>query len=285
MAAHGTGGGARTDAAFELRSGQFSLMLLSIRRLAANELQAALADHVAQAPALLQGAAVVLDLSQLDALPNFARLGDLIARIQSAGLRCLALAECDGIEPLAHSVGLPTLGVDRKRMRREPQSREPAQRDAPAREVAAPPAPRAPRPDPETAPLPLANSTAAAQPRVPTTAEAAVSQGPLVIPGPIRSGQQLYARGRDLIITGSVSAGAEVAADGCVHVYGRLSGKALAGASGDLRARVYCLSFGAELVSIAGNFKVFEAASREVAGKAVEIFLDDGRLDIRPLQV
>ena len=110
-------------------------------------------------------------------------------------------------------------------------------------------------------------------------------QPPLVLPGPIRSGQQVYARGRDLIITGSVSAGAEVAADGCVHVYGRLSGKAMAGAAGDLRARVYCLSFGAEVVSIAGNFKVFESAGRDIAGKAVEIFLDEGRLEIRPLRI
>ncbi len=284
MAANASG--ARAEPAFELRSGQFSLMLLSIRRLNANELQSALADHVAQAPALLQGAAVVLDLSALDALPNFARLGDLIARIQAAGLRCLALAESPGVESLAHSVGLPTLGVDRKRARRDAQKESPVAH-APAPEPAAVTAREPARShafrDPETAPLPLSSEPPRTSNPRPGPTEAAVSQGPLVLPGPIRSGQQIYARGRDLIITGPVSAGAEVAADGCVHVYGRLSGKALAGASGDLRARVYCLSFAAELVSIAGNFKVFEAASREIAGKAVEIFLDDGRLDIRPL--
>ena len=59
----------------------------------------------------------------------------------------------------------------------------------------------------------------------------------------------------------------------------------MAGAAGDLRARVYCLSFGAEVVSIAGNFKVFESAGRDIAGKAVEIFLDEGRLEIRPLRI
>lgn len=283
MAASATG--ARAEPAFELRSGQFSLMLLSIRRLNANELQSALADHVAQAPALLQGAAVVLDLGALDALPNFARLGDLIARIQAAGLRCLAIAESPGVESLAHSVGLPTLAVDRKRARRDaakeaPAARAPESVASTTREPARPIGFR----DPETAPLPLSNEPPRASPRT-APIDGAISQGPLVLPGPIRSGQQIYARGRDLIITGSVSAGAEVAADGCVHVYGRLSGKALAGASGDLRARVYCLSFAAELVSIAGNFKVFEAASRAIAGKAVEIFLDDGRLDIRPLPV
>lgn len=285
MATGSAGPNARGDAAFELRSGQFSLMLLTIRRLAANELQAALADHVAQAPALLQGAAVVLDLSQLESLPNFARLGDLIARIQSAGLRCLAIAESPGVESLAHSVGLPTLGIDRKRAKKEPLAREiaAAREHPPEREMLAPR--QTISRDPETAPLPLAAEAARASAArsTPVSETGVQSQGPLVLPGPIRSGQQLYARGRDLIITGSVSAGAEVAADGCVHVYGRLSGKALAGASGDLRARVYCLSFAAELVSIAGNFKVFEAASREIAGKAVEIFLDDGRLEIRPL--
>jgi len=270
MAGTDSRSGVSDSAVFELRSGQFSLMLLTIRRLAVNELQSAITDHVASAPALLQGAAVVLDLGQLDALPNFARLGDLIARIQSAGLRVLALAETDGIDVLAHSVGLPTLGVDRKRTRRET-----------ARESAIAPTP-APVAAQQALDIPVPLDT---QPRSTPASDVPLAQGPLVLPGPIRSGQQIYARGRDLIITGAVSAGAEVAADGCVHVYGRLSGKALAGASGDLRARVYCLSFGAELVSIAGNFKVFEAASREVAGKAVEIFLDDGRLDIRPLQV
>jgi len=245
---------ARDGAVFELRSGQFSLMVLAIRHLDLLQLQTDLTDHVASAPSLLRGAPVVLDLNPLSQLADPGLLRELINRVEQAGVKVLALAANAGIEAAAKALGLPILGVDRKRTRLIDAE--------PVTEL------EALNPAPEPAP-----------------SEVSGLQSPLVLPGPIRGGQQVYARGRDLIITGAVSAGAEVAADGCVHVYGRLSGKALAGAAGDLRARVYCLSFAAELVSIAGNFKVFESASREVAGKAVEIFLDDGRLEIRPLRI
>lgn len=252
----------RDGAVFELRSGQFSLMVLAIRHLDLLQLQTELGDHVASAPALLQGAPVVLDLNPLSQLADHGLLRELVARVQQAGLRVIALADNPGVADAATALALPLLSVDRKRTRTL------------AAEIAAePPADvvAANDPEPEVQPV-LAPEPISLQP-------------PLVLQGPIRGGQQVYARGRDLIITGSVSPGAEVAADGCVHVYGRLSGKALAGAAGDLRARVYCLSFGAEVVSIAGNFKVFESAGRDVAGKAVEIFLDDGRLEIRPLKI
>lgn len=251
---------ARDGAVFELRSGQFSLMVLAIRHLDLLQLQTELSDHVASAPALLQGAPVVLDLNPLSQLADHGLLKDLVNRVHQAGLRVIALAANPGVEAAAVALGLPLLGLDRKRTR--------VIEEAPAIEAPA-----------ETA-IEIEPEPAAARPT-----EITGLQPPLVLPGPIRGGQQIYARGRDLIITGSVSAGAEVAADGCVHVYGRLSGKALAGASGDLRARVYCMSFAAEVVSIAGNFKVFESAGRDIAGKAVEIFLDDGRLEIRPLKI
>ncbi|MGE4070338.1 MAG: septum site-determining protein MinC [Lysobacterales bacterium] len=260
---------ARDGAAFELRSGQFSLMVLAIRHLDLLQLQTELGEHVASAPALLQGAPVVLDLNPLSQLADHGLLRELIKRVQQSGLRVIALAANAGAEAAAAALDLPLLGVDRKRMRTLESG--PAQVELPL-----PMEPAAEVEAPEAAEAPEAEAVKPAPPGL---------QPPLVLPGPIRSGQQVYARGRDLIITGSVSAGAEVAADGCVHVYGRLSGKAMAGAAGDLRARVYCLSFGAEVVSIAGNFKVFESASRDVAGKAVEIFLDEGRLEIRPLRI
>lgn len=251
---------ARDGAVFELRSGQFSLMVLAIRHLDLLQLQTELSDHVASAPALLQGAPVVLDLNPLSQLADHGLLQELLNRIHQAGLRVIALAANPGVEAAAAALGLPVLGLDRKRTRVIEE--EPA--------TAAPPE------------IAIEIESEAAAPR-PT--EITGLQAPLVLPGPIRGGQQVYARGRDLIITGAVSSGAEVAADGCVHVYGRLSGKAMAGAAGDLTARVYCMSFAAEVVSIAGNFKVFESAGRDIAGKAVEIFLDDGRLEIRPLKI
>ena len=90
---------------------------------------------------------------------------------------------------------------------------------------------------------------------------------------PVRSGQRVYARDRDLIVTSTVAASAEVMADGCVHVYGSLRGRAMAGAHGDATARVFCQEFNAELVSIAGVFRVFETLPAELAGKPVQAWL------------
>ncbi len=90
---------------------------------------------------------------------------------------------------------------------------------------------------------------------------------------PVRSGQRVYARGRDLIVTATVAAGAEVMADGCVHIYGPLRGRVMAGAHGDTEARVFCQAFNAELVSIAGIFRVFETIPQELAGMPVQAWL------------
>ncbi len=251
--------------AFELKSAQMSLMVLSIRRFDLDLLQIEIAQHVAKAPALLKNAPVVLELAQADPAPGAHQVTNLLMRTQAAGLRVVALV-ADAIgEPLAHAVGLPalTIGPRRKNTGEAPAPAETPESTAPA--------------DAATTAELSTGATDVPQPE-PTPVP------PLLLPGPIRSGQQIYAKGRDLIITGAVSAGAEVAADGCVHVYGRLSGKALAGAAGDVRARIYCLSFAPELVSIAGNFKVFESAPRDIAGKAVEIYLNEGRIDVRPLK-
>lgn len=101
--------------------------------------------------------------------------------------------------------------------------------------------------------------------------------------GQVRSGQQMYAKGRDLVVTGNVGAGAEVVSDNSVHIYGKLMGKAVAGASGDRTARIYCLAFGAELVSIAGIFRIFESVPADIRGKPVHIFLDGEKIKIEPL--
>jgi septum site-determining protein MinC len=83
---------------------------------------------------------------------------------------------------------------------------------------------------------------------------------PLVIDKPLRSGQQVYARGGDLIVLALVSDGAEVIADGSIHVYAPLRGRALAGAEGDLSARIYTTCMQAQLLSIAGIYRTGEAA-------------------------
>lgn len=100
---------------------------------------------------------------------------------------------------------------------------------------------------------------------------------------PVRSGQQVYAPEGDLIVLGAVSAGAEVIADGNIHIYGALRGRALAGVRGMLEARIFCQSMEAELVSIAGHYRISEQLGAADHGKAVQIYLAEERLLIEHL--
>ena len=113
---------------------------------------------------------------------------------------------------------------------------------------------------------------------VPTPATA---QPAMIIDTPVRGGQRIYARGCDLIITAMVNHGAEVIADGSIHVYAPLRGRALAGASGNAQARIFSLAMEAELVSIAGIYRTFdEGWPKPLAGKPAQISLVNERLDI-----
>ncbi len=97
----------------------------------------------------------------------------------------------------------------------------------------------------------------------------------------VRSGTQIYAQGGDLIILASVSPGAEVIADGHVHIYGALRGRALAGAKGDAEARIFCRTLKAELVSVAGQYMVRENIPEALQGKAVTVAIENDQLTIR----
>ncbi|HAT8858717.1 TPA: septum site-determining protein MinC [Legionella pneumophila subsp. pneumophila] len=98
---------------------------------------------------------------------------------------------------------------------------------------------------------------------------------------PVRSGQQVVAKGADLIVTSSVSHGAELLADGNIHVYGTLRGRALAGISGDSEARIFCQSLDAELVSIAGFYRISDAI-QPVNGPC-QIYLANEHIVVEPL--
>jgi len=98
--------------------------------------------------------------------------------------------------------------------------------------------------------------------------------------GLVRSGQQVYADNRDLTVLTGVGAGAEVMADGSVHIYGPLRGRALAGAQGNAQARIFCREFHAELVAIAGHYKVLEDIPAALRGKPVQVWLEDDQLHI-----
>lgn len=105
----------------------------------------------------------------------------------------------------------------------------------------------------------------------------AATLGALVIDKPLRSGQQVYARGRDLVVLAMVNAGAEVIADGHIHVYAPLRGKAMAGARGNTDARIFALALEAELLSIAGVYRTSEnPLPPGVAGQPAQVRLVSG---------
>ncbi len=104
-----------------------------------------------------------------------------------------------------------------------------------------------------------------------------------VVQQPVRSGQQVYARGGDLVVTATVSPGAEVMADGHIHVYGALNGRAMAGVRGDRHACIFCRRFNAELVAVAGHYQVSDQFIEADRGAEVRIGLRDEDLTIETM--
>ncbi|HZW11598.1 MAG TPA: septum site-determining protein MinC [Noviherbaspirillum sp.] len=129
----------------------------------------------------------------------------------------------------------------------------------------------APAPAPAAAPV---HPAAAQQPQ-------ASGVPAMIIDTPVRAGQRIYARGADLIVTAVVNSGAELIADGSIHIYAPLRGRALAGASGNAEARIFTLSMEAELVSIAGIYRTFESGlPQDLAKKAAQVRLAGDRIDV-----
>jgi septum site-determining protein MinC len=253
----------------ELKFGQVGIANL---RLNANDpvaLREEIEQKVAAAPQLFGRAPVVLDLSRLPQLPDAAQTQALLDAVRAAGMLPVGLSyNTTENEILAKDLNLPLFAKFRAVYERI-NAGDGA--DAPA----TPPAPAAAPSKPKTSPKAAATSMPT---ETPTLANQRHDK-------PVRSGQQVYARGRDLIVNATVANGAEVIADGSIHIYGRLSGRALAGAQGASDARIYCMDFQAELVSIAGRYRVFEDLPAELRGKPVQAWLDGERLLIEPLDV
>jgi septum site-determining protein MinC len=144
---------------------------------------------------------------------------------------------------------------------------------------------------PEAAQAPAAAAPVAAPAAVtpaaaPAPAPAAEVAAPMamIIDTPVRAGQRIYARGTDLIVTAVVNNGAEIIADGSIHVYAPLNGRALAGASGNAGARIFALSMQPELVSIAGVYRTFdEGVPNDLSRRPTQIRLVGDRIDIQSL--
>lgn len=137
---------------------------------------------------------------------------------------------------------------------------------------------------PEAAPTPTLPRKGREEEKAPE----AVAIGALVIDKPLRSGQQVYARGRDLVVMAMVNAGAEVIADGHIHVYAPLRGKAIAGARGNTEARIFSLCLEPELISIAGVYRTSEVPlPADVLSRPTQVRLvggSDGKLVMDPIK-
>nr|AFK79041.1 MinC [Candidatus Thiosymbion oneisti] len=130
---------------------------------------------------------------------------------------------------------------------------------------------------------PVSKPAAQAAEQAPGTIKPSSGRTSKLVTQPVRSGQRVYATGGDLSVVGPVSSGAELLADGNIHVYGPLRGRAMAGMSGDAEARIFCQALEAELVSVAGRYRVSERIPDVLKGIPVQIFLDQEILRIEKL--
>jgi septum site-determining protein MinC len=251
------------EQAGELKIGQVGIANLRVRELDVAKLVAEMRERVERAPKLFGRAAVIVDFGSLSRCPGEDEARQLIDGLHDAGVLPVGLAfGTRDIDALAERLGLPLLAKFRAQY--EPVGSGDS--------VAEPePAPRRRRS--ESAPEPAAEpATAAAVPAASATGQMQVQ--------PVRSGQQVYAQGRDLTVCAMVGNGAEVIADGSIHIYGSLRGRALAGARGDINARIFCREFNAELVAIAGQYRVLESIPAELRGKPVQVWLENDKLQI-----
>ena len=137
-------------------------------------------------------------------------------------------------------------------------------------------------PAPKVAPPPPPPARAAAPAPTPVI-QAAPYAGPVVVRQPVRSGQVIYAQNNDLVVLAPVNAGAQVVADGHVHIYAKLRGRAVAGAKGLVGARIFCQKFEAELVAVADAYMSADEIPPALRGKPAQIWLEDGQCKAAPL--
>lgn len=240
-----------SEHSLELKGSLFPLSVLHCTDLSAATLGPLLTAKLAQAPGFFYQAPIVLNLQDCQEVPDFAALKQLFIELN------LVLVGVSGansnVKTAAQQAGLAVLQVGK---------------------AAAPKATTVDNTTKATTPVSAATPASALQP---------VMMDSKVVEHTVRSGQQIYAKGADLIIKGAVGAGAEVIADGNIHIYGSLRGKAIAGANGDTSKRIYCYNMQAELVSVAGNYWLSDSLQGEFWGKPSCIRLQDETLVISEL--
>lgn len=226
----------------ELKGTTFTISVLHISDGKPERIRQLLAAKVAQAPQFFNCAPLVINVERLTEIPDFEQLKELVES-EDFVLVGITGARDEAMKTAAKAAGLAVMASGKSR-KAEPQ--------------------------PEPAPAPIVEAK-------PVPAPVIASK---VHVGPVRSGQQLYAAGTSLVVLGSVSPGAEVIADDSIHVYGALRGRAIAGAKGNPKARIYCQQLQAELLSIAGTFQLSDALPAGVIQEPVHIRLDNEQLRI-----
>lgn len=250
----------------EIKGSMYTFMSLKLHTADIATINAALADKVQQAPAFFKDTPVVIDLAVLEENEESIDGKALIDCIRSHALQPIVASVSNKTSPLARSIAIPLVdgGASRSNASREVgvDAGKPAENAKPA------------------------TDTGASKPELVSMASREIEyvvKSPTLINKPVRSGQQVYARDTDLIIMGQVGPGAEVIADNNIHIYGPLRGRALCGVSGNTQTRIFCQSLEAELVSVAGNYRMLETIPEELRGKPAQIWLDNDRLHMEPL--
>ncbi len=240
------------DISFQLKGSVITVVVLELHSYHAETFTAELKAKIDDAPQFFVNSPVLINLDKLVEFEGITTLQPLVASCQDLGLLPVGFAAVpEDLRAVAQATGLALLPRPGERASKLPA-------EAPAKQDAAP------------------------QEAAPST-DAAPARPSKVITRPVRSGQQVYAEGSDLIVLSQVSEGAEVLADGHIHIYGALRGRALAGVQGDSSARIFCQSLEAELVSIAGNFVLKDGLNKALMKKPAQINLVGESLSIEPL--
>ncbi|MNQ96542.1 Septum site-determining protein MinC [compost metagenome] len=249
-------------------------------------LAAALAKRMADAGSFFENEPVVIDASRVEEAVDWTALVDALRAHNLPPIGVVAeganleAARAAGLTPveLSTPVARPAPVVDTA----PPNDVATPVPSVPAAAVEIAPAPVDVAPTAE--PLPAREASGTTSAATPTQA-APHSASALVITKPLRSGQRVYARHTDLVVIGMVSQGAEVIADGNVHVYGPLRGKAMAGARGDTSARIFTTHLDAELLAVAGVYRVVEdKLDRTLHNQPALVRLDGDTLRIEALK-
>ena len=251
------------EAAFELKGAVSPLTVLKLRTDDLVKIEVELWDQVERAPRMLLNAPVVVDVGALEGQGARLDFERLVAGLRRCQVVPVAIANLPAdLAASAARAGLGSIPLGPSRARR---ASEPA--PAPTEpEVAVEVAPVAPEPEPEPAPAP--------EPAASFTT---------TVRHPVRGGQVVYAQSGDLVVLAAVNPGAQVIADGHIHVYGPLRGRALAGATGNAEARIFCTQLSAELISVAGEYMTADEIPEAFRGKPAQVFHKDGRLTVAAL--